>query len=104
VTPGGLDRRFSPRGQDLAFLLSCIGLVRPSSSADLKQNKTKDLAPAFREAGKAALCRARWTSSTGGEREQQRRCLSRWKDARLDRILASGPTSEAGRWNRVLVS
>jgi hypothetical protein len=41
VTLGGLERWFSPRGQDLAFLLSCIGLVRPSSSADLKQNKTK---------------------------------------------------------------
>jgi hypothetical protein len=39
----GLERWFSPRGQDLAFLLSCIhvGLVRPSSSADLKQNKTR---------------------------------------------------------------
>jgi hypothetical protein len=41
VTLGGLERWFSPRGQDLAFLLSCIGLVRPSSSADIKQNKTK---------------------------------------------------------------
>jgi hypothetical protein len=41
VTLGGLERWFSPRGQDLALLLSCIGLVRPSSSADLKQNKTK---------------------------------------------------------------
>jgi hypothetical protein len=41
VTLGGLERWFSPRGQDLAFLLSCIGLVRPSSSADLKQNKNK---------------------------------------------------------------
>jgi hypothetical protein len=36
----GLKRWFSPRGQDLAFLLSCIGLVRPSSGVDLKQNKT----------------------------------------------------------------
>jgi hypothetical protein len=27
--------RYKRRGQDLAFLLSCIGLVRPSSSADL---------------------------------------------------------------------
>jgi hypothetical protein len=38
VTLGGLERWFSPRGQDLAFILSCIGLVRPSSSA---QPKTK---------------------------------------------------------------
>jgi hypothetical protein len=43
VTLGGLERWFSPRGQDLAFLLSCIGLVRPSSSADLKQNKSKQI-------------------------------------------------------------
>jgi hypothetical protein len=41
VTLGGLERWFSPRGQVLAFLLSCIGLVRPSSSADLKQNKAR---------------------------------------------------------------
>jgi hypothetical protein len=39
VTLGGLERWFSPRGRELAFLLSCIGLVRPPSSADLKQNK-----------------------------------------------------------------
>jgi hypothetical protein len=43
VTLGGLKRWFSPRGQDLAFLMSCIGLVRPSSSVDLKQNKTKQI-------------------------------------------------------------
>jgi hypothetical protein len=43
VTLGGLERWFSPRGQDLAFLLSCIGLVRPSSSADLKQKQNKFL-------------------------------------------------------------
>jgi hypothetical protein len=30
-TLGGLERWFSPRGQDLAFLLSRIGLVRPRS-------------------------------------------------------------------------
>jgi hypothetical protein len=42
-TLGGLERWFIPRGQDLAFLLSCIGLVRPSSSVDLKQNKTPDI-------------------------------------------------------------
>jgi hypothetical protein len=41
VTLGGLERWFSPQGQNFAFLLSCIGLVRPSSSADLKQNKKK---------------------------------------------------------------
>jgi hypothetical protein len=40
-TLGDLERWFSPRGQDLAFLLSCIGLFRPSSSADLKQNKIR---------------------------------------------------------------
>jgi hypothetical protein len=40
VTLGGLKRWFSPRGQDLAFLMSCIGLAGPSSSVDLKQNKT----------------------------------------------------------------
>jgi hypothetical protein len=39
---GGLKGWFSPRGQDVAFLWSCIGLVRPSSSVDLKQNKTKN--------------------------------------------------------------
>jgi hypothetical protein len=31
ATLGGLERWFSPRGQDLAFLLSRIGLVRPRS-------------------------------------------------------------------------
>jgi hypothetical protein len=36
-TLGGLERWFSPRGQDLAFLLSSIGLVRPRSV--LIQNK-----------------------------------------------------------------
>jgi hypothetical protein len=30
-TLGGLERWFSPRGQDLAFLLSRIGLIRPRS-------------------------------------------------------------------------
>jgi hypothetical protein len=30
-TLGGLERWFSPRGQDMAFLLSRIGLVRPRS-------------------------------------------------------------------------
>jgi hypothetical protein len=43
VTLGGIERWFSPRGQDLAFLLSCIGLVRPSSSADLKQKQNKEV-------------------------------------------------------------
>jgi hypothetical protein len=41
VTLGGLNRWFIPRGQDLAFLLSCIGLLGLRAAFDLKQNKTK---------------------------------------------------------------
>jgi hypothetical protein len=44
-TLGGLERWFSPRGQDLAFLLSRIGLVRPPIGYDLKQNKKLRTAP-----------------------------------------------------------
>jgi hypothetical protein len=44
VTLGGLNRWFIPRGQDLAFLLSCIGLLGLRAAFYLcktKQNKTK---------------------------------------------------------------
>jgi hypothetical protein len=39
---GGLERWFSPRGQDMAFLLSRIGQVRPRSEMiKIKSNQIK---------------------------------------------------------------
>jgi hypothetical protein len=43
-TLGGLERWFSPRGQDMAFLLSRIGLVRPRSEMiKIKSNQKPSL-------------------------------------------------------------
>jgi hypothetical protein len=45
-TLGGLERWFSPRGQDMAFLLSRIGLIRPRSEMIKIKNQIKS---AFRQ-------------------------------------------------------
>jgi hypothetical protein len=53
----------------LDALLSCIGLVRPSSSADLKQNKqNKTMLDALREAGAETEHQAR---EPGGPQSKQ---------------------------------
>jgi hypothetical protein len=47
VNMGGLKRWFSPRGQDLVFLLSCIGLLGLRATFDLKQNKAFQTVPSI---------------------------------------------------------
>jgi hypothetical protein len=67
-TLGGLERWFSPRGQDMAFLLSRIGLdclVRPRSEMIQIKSKNKSNWPLLPKPIRLYPMTAVWTSNEG---------------------------------------